>query len=88
MIKIIPKNKSQEFSWDLSFYSDGLFSVKVESKPSIRTAIPSKTMKVWITVFIPIYYLLLYYFAILGAINFALFIMPRLNAMLKVCSYW
>jgi hypothetical protein len=45
-VNYTPKDKSQEFSWDLSFYSDGLFSVKVESKPSIRTAIPSKTMKV------------------------------------------
>jgi small-conductance mechanosensitive channel len=70
------------------YYFVGLFIVKVESKPSINATIPSKTRRVWITVFIPIYYLLLYYFAILGTINFTLFIMPRLDAMLEVCSYW
>ena len=54
MVNTIPKNKSQENSWDLFFYSDGLFSVKVASKLIIRTAIPSKTRRVWITVFISI----------------------------------
>ena len=54
-VNYTPKNKSQEFfSGFIFIYSAGLFSVRVESKPSIRTAIPSKTMKVWITVFIPI----------------------------------
>ena len=52
-VNYTPENKFQEFSLEFIFiYSAGLFSVRVASKPSIRTAIPSKTMKVWITVLI------------------------------------
>ncbi len=49
-----PKNKSQENFLGFIYYFVGLLIVKVASKPSIRTAIPSKTIKVWITVFISI----------------------------------